>query len=155
MIFAIYFLYTQNQSLKSRYHHDTKQTKVIKKLDKNISTKKTIKPKIIKVITVKKIDEDKILNKNSFKTLMILEKKKPTFQTALDLAKYYFKQKDFEKSAKWAVVASNREPNEEEAWLLYAKSKIKLHKKGMAKKALKIYLLKYHSQKVTNLLNSL
>ena len=46
-------------------------------------------------------------------------------------------------------------PKNDEEWILYANSKIKLNQKGVAKKALKIYLLKYNSQKVINLLNSL
>jgi len=113
------------------------------------------KPTIVKIKKVKKIDEDNLLKKQSIKTLLLLEKKKPTYQTAYDLAKYYFDNNNFKKASRWAVVASNREPKDDKAWLLYAKSKIKLNQKGIAKKALKIYLLKYKSREISNLLNSL
>ena len=86
---------------------------------------------------------------------MSVEKSKPTYQSSYDLAQYYFAQKEYKKSAKWAVTSSNRKPKEDGAWILYAKAKVKLKQKGMAKKALKIYLIKYRSQKVKNLLNSI
>jgi len=116
---------------------------------------KELKPVIVKIKPENKIDEEKILKKQSLKTLLMVEKNKPTYETAYDLAKYYFDNGDYKKASKWAVVASNREPKYDKAWILYAKSKIKLNQKGIAKKALKIYLLKYHSREVSNLLNSL
>ena len=140
----------------------SKKVKIIEKnttkmvtIDKNITKPK---PKIIpkpKKPLLPKIDEEKVLKKNTLKALMLIEREKPTYQSSLDLAKYYFKHKHYEKSSKWAVISSNREAKNEESWLLYAKAKIKLHQKGIAKKSLKIYLLKYNSQKVRNLLNSL
>ena len=134
---------------------ETNSTKVVKtiKVDTNI-TKPKPKPKPKKP-PLPKIDEEKILKKNTFKALMMVEREKPTYQSSYDLAEYYFKHKDYKKASKWAVIASNREAKHEEAWILYAKSKVKLHHKGIAKKSLKIYLLKYKSQKVLNLLNSL
>jgi len=149
---ALYFLYDRYTLIKKQdlsKNNSTKPKHIIK------IEKKVIKPNIIKVKTPLKIDEEKILTNNSLQTLLLIENKQPTFESAIDLAKYYFKQDKYTNSSKWAVIASNREPSKEEPWLIYAKSKIKLNQKGMAKKALKIYLLKYHSQKVTNLLNSL
>ncbi len=140
------------------------KSKLIKKaLDNNQTFKKIEKknkPKILKKEKIKakelpKIDEEKAMKKNTFKALMLIERLRPSYQSALDLAKYYYQHKNYNLSAKWAVIASNREPKYEDAWLIYAKSKIKLNQKGIAKKSLKIYLLKYHSQKIKNLLNSL
>lgn len=134
------------------------KTPILIKEDINITKPlptKVVKPKIINVIKIIKVDEDKILKKNKYKTLMSVEKSKPTYQSAYDLAQYYFDQKKYKKSSKWAVVSSNREAKEDGAWILYAKAKIKLKQKGMAKKALKTYLIKYKSQKVKNLLNSI
>ena len=157
-LFAIYFLYKKTINIKNIPITNKK----IKKTPIKISTKKkiikdknnSIKPKIIKIKKIV-IDEEKLLKQNSLDILMMLEKKKPTYQTALDLANYYFKNKDYQKASKWATVATNREPKNDKAWIIYAKSKIKLNQKGIAKKALKIYLLKYYSQEVSTLLNSL
>jgi hypothetical protein len=137
-----------------------KEKKVIKKTPKKVvktEVKKHIKPKIVKIKQVKKvtIDEEKALKQNSFDLLIMLEKKKPTYQTAFDLANYYYKNGDFKKASKWAIVATNREPKKDKAWIIYAKSKINLNQKGIAKKALKIYLLKYYSREVSTLLNSI
>jgi len=141
---------------KKATKYNTKKEKIVEKNIKVITdTNKTKKPTIIKVAKKTQLNEDKLLKKNSLKTFMILEKKKPTYKTAMDLSRFYYQNKDYKKAAKWAVVASNREPKHDEAWLIYAKSKIKLGQKGMAKKALKIYLLKYRSREVSNLLNSL
>ncbi len=135
---------------------DKNTTKVITKvvhIDKNISKPKVkLKPKIK---PLPKVDEEKVLKKNTIKALMLVEREQPTYQSSYDLAKYYFQHKDYKKASKWAVIASNREPKQEDAWILYAKAKVKLEQKGIAKKSLKIYLLKYNSQKVRNLLNSL
>lgn len=129
---------------------------IVKKQDINITKIVPIKEvEVINVVKIIKVDENKILKKNTIKTLMSIEKNKPTYQSSYDLAQYYFKQKKYKKSSKWAVVSSNRDEKKDGAWILYAKSKAKLKQKGMAKKALKIYLIKYKSQEVKNLLNSL
>ena len=171
---SLYVLYNKTSSMESKIKNKKKVKKniVIRKIspvikemkkvkveEKKLIKPKTVKPKTVKVKTVKvkkiTLDEEKVLKENSLNILMILEKKKPTYQTALDLANYYFKNKDYQKASKWAIVATNRKPKKEKAWIIYAKSKIKLNQKGIAKKALKIYLLKYHSRKISILLNSI
>jgi predicted Zn-dependent protease len=163
IMITLYAMYNKINSIENKIKNKKKVKKsivekklppVIKQIKKVKVEEKVIKPKIVKTKKIV-LDEEKILKENSLNILMILEKKKPTYQTALDLANYYFKNKDYKKASKWAIVATNREPKKEEAWIIYAKSKIKLNQKGMAKKALKIYLLKYHSQEVSTLLNSL
>jgi len=144
----------KNAKVKDEIKNTLKKEKTEKK-ESLIKEKKVIKPIIIKVEKKKSIDEEKILKKQSLKTLLMLEKRKPTYETAYDLGKYYFDNRNFQLASKWATVASNREPKHAKAWILYAKSKIKLGQTGMAKKALKIYLLKYRSREVSNLLNSL
>jgi len=145
---AFYSLYKKTLDYKEKKH---KTNNIIEHKTKYTNKK----PKIIKVSKKVHLNEEKILNKNSLKILLILERKKPSYQTAIDLANYYYKNKDYNLSSKWAKIATNRSPNKENGWLIYAKSKIKLNQKGMAKKALKIYLLKYHSREISNLLNSL
>ena len=152
LIISAYFIYKTVLSI-AKITSTKKDINKIEIRDKNDS-KVIFKRVIIKQKPVL-IDENKILKKNTIKTLMLAEKTKPTYKSAYDLAKYYFEHKQYSKSSKWAVIASNRDEKPEDAWILYAKSKIKLNQKGIAKKALKIYLLKYHSQKVTNLLNSI
>lgn len=117
--------------------------------------KRELKPKIINVVKIVKIDEDATLNKNKTQTLMTIEKSKPSYASAYDLAENFYKNKNYKKTAQWAVTASNRSPKNDKAWILYAKAKLKVGQKARAKKALRIYLLKYKSQKVKNLLNSL
>jgi predicted Zn-dependent protease len=174
LMISLYVLYNKTSSMESKIKNKKKVKKniVIRKIspvikemkkvkveEKKLIKPKTVKPKTVKVKTVKvkkiTLDEEKVLKENSLNILMILEKKKPTYQTALDLANYYFKNKDYQKASKWAIVATNRKPKKEKAWIIYAKSKIKLNQKGIAKKALKIYLLKYHSRKISILLNSI
>ena len=152
LLIIIYFLYKTILNV-STITSPKKEIKKVEIKEKNIS-KVIIKRVIIKQKPVL-IDEYKILKKNTIDTLMLAEKNKPTYQSAYDLAKYYFEHKDYSKSSKWAVIASNRDEKPEGAWILFAKSKIKLNQKGIAKKSLKIYLLKYHSQKILNLLNSI
>ena len=156
MIGGVGFVYQKIVSVK-----DKKPPKKIEKKDMLLVEKKIEKPKIIQVVKpkpkpkVEHIDEEKAIDKNSYNTLMAIEKNKPTYQSAYDLSEYYFGKKDFQKASKWAMVATNRDEKQAKAWIIYAKSKIKLNQKGIAKKALKIYLLKYHSREVSNLLNSL
>ena len=159
------FILASTMFLLGFYYKDTLlkekiKPKVVKKQEFNISKiapipVKEVKPKIINVIKIVKVDENKILKKNKYNTLMAVEKSKPTYQSSYDLAQYYFEQKKYKKSSKWAVVSSNRDESKDSAWIIYAKSKVKMKQKGMAKKALKIYLIKYKSQKVKNLLNSI
>ncbi len=155
IIFMIsnYFLYKilTNIKTKKTTTKDVQIHKKINKLDLNLTKKK----KIIKKVAIKKINEEKVLKKNTLKALIIIERDKPTYQSALDIAKYYYKHKNYQISSKWATIANNRDEKQEESLILFTKAKIKLHQKGIAKKALKIYLLKYHSQKIINLLNSL
>ena len=155
-------IYNKISSIKS-YENRDKNISINKKKDVNQTTQKISKknelpkPKIINIVKKKTpiINEDEAMDRNSFKTLMAIERNKPTYNSAYDLAKYFFDKKDYKMSAKWAMVATNRDDSQDKAWILYAKSKIKLKQKGIAKKALKIYLLKYHSQEISNLLNSL
>ena len=156
-ILGFYSLYLKTTKIKKKViikKENTIKSNDEKNITNSIEKNITKKPKIIKVKKLN-IDEDKILNQHSLDTLMILEKKKPTYQTALDLANYYFKNKNYQKASKWATVATNREPKNDKAWIVYAKSKIKLNQKGIAKKALKIYLLKYRSREISTLLNSI
>jgi len=152
LIFIIYFIYKTilNISTITSSKNETTKEKIQEKNDSKVIYKRIIikqKPVLV--------DESKILKKNTIDTLLLAEKTKPTYKSAYDLAKYYFEHKNYSKSSKWAVIASNRDEKPEDAWIIYAKAKVKLNQKGIAKKALKIYLLKYHSQKVTNLLNSI
>jgi hypothetical protein len=133
-----------------------KPTKINKKKDLSQRVvSKTTKPIVKEVVQVVKVDESNIIYKNQLKILQMVDETKPTYQSSYDLSRYYFEQQDYKKAAKWAVVASNRSPKEDGSWLIYAKSKIKLNQVSVAKKALKIYLFKYHSDSIKELLNSL
>jgi len=65
---------------------------------------------------------------------------------AIFLAKYYYDNKDYEKSYKWAFTVNQLDPISEEGWLFFAKSLYKLDRKDDAIKVLKNYLNHYRSQ---------
>ncbi len=154
LFLSIYLIYKTIKHIQNKTSHH--KNIIIDKKDTNNSNNSINNLKSIKrAEEFVKIDENDLLDKNTIITLQAIEKDKPTYTSAMDLAKYYFEKKDYKNSAKWALIATNRMPKNDEAWILYANSKIKLNQKGVAKKALKIYLLKYNSQKVINLLNSL
>jgi len=65
---------------------------------------------------------------------------------AIFLAKYYYDNKEYEKSYKWAFTVNQLDPTSEEGWLFFAKSLYKLDRKDDAIKVLKNYLNHYRSQ---------
>jgi len=65
---------------------------------------------------------------------------------AIFLAKYYYDNKDYEKSYRWAFTVNQLDPISEEGWLFFAKSLYKLDRKDDAVKVLKNYLNHYRSQ---------
>jgi hypothetical protein len=79
-------------------------------------------------------------------------KKTNDFKLALKLSRLYYTSKDYKKSLKWAMIANELNDKDDRSWILFAKTKIKLGDKSIAKKALITYNKTYHSKKVKELL---
>ena len=74
---------------------------------------------------------------------------------ALLIARRYYAKGDFANAAKWSLIANNLDKNNEESWLLYAKSSYKLGKKERALTALKIYYNRSRSKRAYILLKQM
>jgi len=67
------------------------------------------------------------------------------FDSVLKLAQYYLKHKYYQKAIHYAIKANHYNQSSFQPWLIYAKSKLKQHRKKEAIKAIKSYLSYYHS----------
>ncbi|EAK0847288.1 hypothetical protein [Campylobacter lari] len=63
----------------------------------------------------------------------------PSYENALNLAKYFYQIKDYQKAIFWAVEANEFELLEKEAWLVFINAKLKLGKHEDALKAKEEY----------------
>ncbi len=86
---------------------------------------------------------------------MTKDKEQSSYKSAVDIASFYFEEKDYDKAVIWAVKASKKDPKQSLPWILYAKSKASLGKTKVAQKALSIYLKHTNSKEVQNLLDNL
>jgi len=74
---------------------------------------------------------------------------------ALMLAEEYYKNKNYNESNKWALIANNIDAENEKSWLWFSKSKYKLGHKDDAILALKAFLKNHQSQELKNLLEQI
>ena len=155
----------------------TPDIQVKEDLDKEIIEKEIIKKeplKRVKVETpkseelpnkvykreVKKIEKEnpfqlEVKERKNLYALLTNDKEKNSYKSAVDIAKFYFDEKNYDKAVTWAVKASKKDPKQSQPWIIYAKSKASLDKAKVAKKALSIYLKHTDSKEVRNLLDSL
>ncbi|OCX43138.1 hypothetical protein A7X81_07795 [Campylobacter ornithocola] len=63
----------------------------------------------------------------------------PNYENALNLAKYFYQNKDYQKAIFWAVEANEFELLEKEAWLIFINAKLKLGKHEEASRAKEEY----------------
>jgi len=80
-------------------------------------------------------------------------KKTSDYKIALKLSRLYYASKNYKKALKWSMIANELNQKDDGSWLLFAKSKIKLGEKEIAKKALMTYNKEYYSKKVEQLLD--
>jgi thioredoxin-like negative regulator of GroEL len=64
----------------------------------------------------------------------------PSYETALRIATRMFESEDFKEASAWARQANQLDREQEEAWMLYAKSQYALGAKDQAMSVLKLYL---------------
>lgn len=110
--------------------------------------KTTVKKEVIKPIL-------KIVTQNADKETVLLKNYSinKDFSSALKLAKYYFKQKDYKKALYWAKNANKLDSTKDDSWIVYAKSKYALGKEEDAIESLKTFLSIFYSKRATELLN--
>ena len=82
-------------------------------------------------------------------------KKHPSIDLANMIANEYYQQKEYQKAMQWAIKANELDKDNEQSWILYAKSAYKLGQKQKAINALKIYLRKHPSKRVKKLLSQM
>ncbi|MCR6575569.1 hypothetical protein CINS5915_04220 [Campylobacter insulaenigrae] len=79
----------------------------------------------------------KVYIKNEYIDSFILYKKftkEPSYVNALNLAQYFYTNKDYKNAVFWAIEANNIEYLEKDAWLIFINSKIQ---QGQIKEAAK------------------
>jgi len=96
-----------------------------------------------------------VKERKSLFTLLSKDKKEDSYQSAINVAKFYFEEKNYDKAVTWSVKASKKDPKQSKPWIIYAKSKASLGKTKVAKKALSLYLKHTNSPEVQNLLDKL
>jgi predicted Zn-dependent protease len=88
-------------------------------------------------------------------SLLTKDKEDNSYKSTVNVASFYFEEKDYDKAITWAVKASKKDPKQSLPWIIYAKSKAALGKTKVAEKALSIYLKHTNSKEVQNLLDNL
>ncbi len=78
-----------------------------------------------------------------------------SYSSTIALANYFYSQKEYEKTIKWAIEASKKNKSKVRPWILYAKCKNAQGKKEIAKKALSLFLKRHQSNEVQELLHTL
>ncbi len=87
-------------------------------------------------------------------TLIRQYEKYPRYGTAMKIASIYYERSDYENAALWARKANLIDRDNEEAWILYAKSEYALGHRERAKRILRLYLDYRDSVKARTLLLS-
>lgn len=109
-------------------------------------------PKQVVISTEKMSDEGMIeFKKSDFRNTN-------DYDTAIDVARYYYKAKDYKNSLKWAVNASNADSKgkqKSESWIIYAKSLYLSGKKEQAIDVLTRYVSSTSSQEAIDALNNM
>ena len=108
----------------------------------------------------KKIEESnpfqlEVKERKNLYSLLTKDKEDGNYKSAVNVASFYFEEKDYDKAVTWAVKASKKDPKQSLPWIIYAKSKAALGKTKVAQKALSIYLKHSNSKEVQNLLDNL
>ena len=74
---------------------------------------------------------------------------------AVLIARRYYDIKDYKNSEKWALIANELDSNNEESWIIFAKSKYNLKQKDDAISVLKIYTDKANSANIEDLMRQI
>jgi len=136
---------------------ETKKDIAIKEQNSSI-TNDFKKPDISKKIETNN-NSDNIsmpINKEISKNLLMEKyRKSRTYKSALAVSEFFYSQKQYKESAKWAIVANNINNQEKNPWLLYIKSKVALKENKKAKKAIIEYLKNFKPKNSEHILKVL
>ena len=99
------------------------------------------------IISSKKIDKLKYFKEQYSKS--------PKALYAILIAKEYYKNRLYNKSLKWAIIANSLDSSNEESWIIFAKSKVRLDQKNDAINALQAFLKVNSSRKIEILLSNI
>ena len=138
----------QNKTIiKNEVNETKKEEPIIKKIRPKKPHKKVPKAKksALKVTTQGK----------SLYQLLENQAQSQSYSSTIAIANYYYSQKKYQETVKWAIEASKKNKTKVRPWILYAKSKKAQGKKEIAKKALSLFLKRHQSQEAQELLNSL
>ncbi len=125
---------------------------VVRESCENIENKKVkIQIPKEKKIEVKK-DSFVTVNEPTIEELKDLFNRQKRYTLAIKISKKYFEKKDYKNALYWAKEANRLDNEDEESWLLYAKSLYKLGDKDSARELLKVYLEFKRSKNALNLL---
>lgn len=150
------------QNIATTKHKPKTNIEEVKVFDKPINTMANTpiidnttqtKPKSKPVITSQSISKEKIIE---FKKADFRRNK--DYDTALDVARYYFEAKDYVNSIEWASKASNAESRgkqKSESWIIYAKSLYLSGKQEQAITVLDRYISSTNSQDAIEALNKM
>lgn len=150
------------QNIATPKHKPKTNIEEVKVFDKPINTMANTptidnttqtKPKSKPVITSQSISKEKIIE---FKKADFRRNK--DYDTALDVARYYFEAKDYVNSIEWASKASNAESRgkqKSESWIIYAKSLYLSGKQEQAITVLDRYISSTNSQDAIEALNKM
>lgn len=144
------------ENIEKRLEKEAKEQKIKKSPTQKRSFQKEIEKE---VLTQKKQEKKKIkIVSKQINTLTFLKKKfeaTKDIKYALMVASHYYKKRDYKNSLKWAIRANEIDSSNEESWIIFAKSKLKLGRKKEAINALKLYLKNRDSQNVLNVLQKI
>ncbi len=146
------------ENIEKRLEKEAKEKKhLFAKPKKEIAFKKSEKKFSITKEEKEEKKKIKIVSKQ-INTLTFLKKKfeaTKEIKYALMVASYYYEKKDYKNALKWAIKANEIDSSNEESWIIFAKSKLKLGRKKEAINALKLYLKNRNSQNVLNVLQQI
>jgi hypothetical protein len=120
----------------------------------NKKEKQAIENKYSDILIPKKSTQD-IKVREEIKDLEEQFKESQDPQDSLEIAKYYYKIKDYKKAETWAVNTNNLDGDLEESWLIFAKSRAKQGFRTDAIKVLQTFYDETNSQKAKSLLDKL
>ncbi|QOP40915.1 CDC27 family protein [Sulfurimonas marina] len=148
----------QEQTFNTSYVTESPKKKVIKKKTET-TTVNVEKIDIEESNSVSK-EENKIViaRKTSLQDIKDAEtrfKKNNSPALSLFLAKQYYSLGDYSKSYNYALVTNQLDKENEDSWLIFSKSLVKLGKVQLAKKALKEYIKFSHSSNAELLLDDI
>ena len=144
----------QNKTIIKNEVNETNETNETKKEEPIIKKIRPQKPHK-KVPKAKKSALKVTTQGKSLYQLLENQAQSQSYSSTIAIANYYYSQKKYQETVKWAIEASKKNKTKVRPWILYAKSKKAQGKKEIAKKALSLFLKRHQSQEAQELLNSL